>query len=209
MAAGRLRESDNPLFIANKLAKKVFRKRIKQLAKEYDKEKVKKAVINAEIDKTSFRKMLKRERDGLCAMTPSIKDPTGKVVHDVHEILQVWKNHFASLGTPVESPNFEQDHYNMVNLKLEELKSLTDINEFSRNSMTLDEVCKGINSLNPGKAPGCDGIMKEHLMYASFNVVRVITLTFNWTLLTKFIPTNFRRGCRSRYTKGRILPHWR
>ena len=35
----------------------------------------------------NFWKMLKRERDGPSIKTPSIKDPNGKVVHNVDDIL--------------------------------------------------------------------------------------------------------------------------
>ena len=59
--------------------------------------------------------MLKRERGGHSGKTPSIKNPEGKVVHNVQEILEVWKKHFAKLGTPDESNNFDNDHLNRVN----------------------------------------------------------------------------------------------
>ena len=89
---GRPREDNNPLYTANKVAKKNFSKRIKQISKQYEEEKFKMAVSSAEVDHTTFWKLLKMERDGPCAKTPSIKDPTGKVVHEVKE----WKDHFAS-----------------------------------------------------------------------------------------------------------------
>ena len=61
--AGRPRENDNPLCYANKMAKKNFKKRIKQISREYEEEKVVKAVKSAELDHTIFWKMLKRERE--------------------------------------------------------------------------------------------------------------------------------------------------
>ena len=64
--------------------------------------------------------MLKRERDGPKDKTPSIKDHTGKVVHDVHKILEVWRGHFATLGTPVDSINYDREHFDNVNARIEE-----------------------------------------------------------------------------------------
>ena len=201
--AGRPREATNALFMANKQAKKVFRKRLKQIAKEYDEDKVNKAVQSAELDNKVFWKMLKRERDGPCAKTPSIKDPTGKVVHNVEDILQVWKNHFASLGTPATSPNFDQNHYDMVNEKINELVATRDTDDFTMNNFTYEEVAKGISTLNSGKAPGYDGMTKEHLKYAGPNMVKVLVLLFNWILLTEYIPINFRRGVQIPLYKGK------
>ena len=89
--AGRPRESNIPLFEANKPAKKNFRKRLKQASKAYDKTKIKEAVEKAELDHTTFWKLLKREKDGPCVQTSSIKNPAGKVVHNVEEILGVCK----------------------------------------------------------------------------------------------------------------------
>ena len=203
LEAGRPRDINNQLYINNKLAKKNFRNRLKQIAREYDEEKVRKAALNAEIDHTAFWKMLKRERDGPCAKTPSIKDPVGKVVHEVPEILQVWKNHFSSLGIPAESPSFNQEHYNTVNAKLDELIASVDDDDFSRDIFTIEEVSIGIKNLNSGKAPGFDRITKEHLAYGGFNLIRVLTMLFNWIREIEYIPINFRRGVQIPLYKGK------
>ena len=204
VAAGRPREANNALYEANKQAKKNFRRRLKQLATEYDKEKVRAAVQSAELDNKVFWKMLKRERDGPCAKTPSIKDlSTRKVVHNVNDILNVWKNHFSSLGTPAASPNFNQNHYDIVNDKINELVATRDTDDFSSNDFSFEEVAKGINTLNSGKAPGYDGLTKEHLKYAGPNMVNLLVLIFNWILLTKYIPINFRRGFQIPLYKGK------
>ena len=96
---GKPRDPTNPFYISNKEAKKAFRKRIKRISSEYDDEKIKEAIEKAELDKNIFWKMLKRERDGPRVKTPSIKNPEGKVQHDVHEILKVWEEHFSNVTT--------------------------------------------------------------------------------------------------------------
>ena len=46
--------------------------------------------------------------------TPSIKNSQGKIVHRVEEILEVWEKHFKALGTPMASPDFNENHYQHV-----------------------------------------------------------------------------------------------
>ena len=71
--ARRPRECTNPLFEVNKVAKKNFRKRLKKISRDNDENKIKEAVQKAELDHTTFWKMLKRERDVPRVKTPSIK----------------------------------------------------------------------------------------------------------------------------------------
>ena len=79
IAEGRPRDPTNYFFMANKLAKKNFRKRLKQVAKGYDEDKVKEAVTKAEIDQNCFWKLMKRERDG-----PRVKTPYPTVQREKH-----------------------------------------------------------------------------------------------------------------------------
>ena len=140
------------------MAKKNFRKRLKLISREYDKAKVAEAVKKAELDHTTFWKMLKRERARPRVKNPSVKNPARKVVHDVSKILEVWKNHFASLGTLVESEHFDKAHFECVKLRIDELTLSREIDDFSRERISEKEVERGISLLNAGKAPGCDGV---------------------------------------------------
>ena len=203
VTAGRPRDPCNQLYQDNKTAKKNFRKRLKLISREYEESKVAEAVRKAELDSTTFWKMLKREREGPRVKTPSVKNPTGKVVHDVSEILDVWKNHFSSLGTPIESESFDKAHFERVTSRIAELSASREIDDFSRESISEREVEKGINLLNAGKAPGDDSITREHIKNAGPSMVKIITLLFNWIVTTEFIPTNFRKGIQVPLYKGK------
>ena len=91
----------------------------------------------------------------------------------------------------------------MINNKLEEYVASTDINAFSRDEISYDEVRKGISFLNSGKAPGFDGVTKEHIAYAGPGMVNIISLLFNMILATEYIPKNFRRGVQVPLYKGK------
>ena len=72
--------------------------------------------------------------------------------------------------------------YDDVTNKVKSWLSESDIDDFSRDSITVEEVQKGISTLNSGKTPGLDGVIKEHLMYAGRKMVEVLVLIFNWII---------------------------
>ena len=201
--AGKPRNPDNPMYRANKVAKNLFRKRIKRISKEYDGRKIDEAIKSAELDHSVFWKMLKREKDGPKIKTPSIKSPDSLVVHDVTDILRVWETHFSSLGTPVESENFDRAHFNHVSDVVRDWISERDWDVFSDAPFTVEEVRKGISTLNSGKTPGYDEVSKEHLKHAGLPMCKVLVTLYNSIQQTEYIPINFRRGVQVPLYKGK------
>ena len=203
---GRPRDPTNVLFINNRVAKRNFRRRIKRISKEYDEKKITEAIKSAEMDRSIFWKILKRERDGPKIRTPSVKNSQGRIVHKIEEILLVWEEHFSTLGTPVQSPNFDNAHYVEVTEKVKTWLKQGDIDDFSRDVITEDEIQKGLNTLNSGKTPGIDGVTKEHLMYAGRRMIEVLCLIFNLIICVEHIPTNFLRAVQIPLYKGKNAP---
>ena len=201
--AGKPRDTNHHLYHRNKVAKKCFRKRLKQISKGYDERKIEVAARSAEFDRTHFWRLLKRERDGPKIKKPSVKNQNGKVVHDVDDILKVWEEHFSSLGTPSVSPNYDETHHTMVTNKVKTWLGMSDIDPFSNNKIVYHEVEKGIQVFNGGKAPGLDGITKEHNINAGPMMVMVIMLLFNMIVNLEYIPINFRRGVQIPLYKGK------
>ena len=204
--AGRPNDPDNQLYIQIKIAKKNFRRRIKQVSREYDEKKISDAIKNSEVDRTVFWKMLKRERDGPRIKTPSIKNSQGKIVHKLEEILDVWEKHFTSLGTPMESPDFDEDHFKLVTSCVHKWIREKDIDVFCTEDIAISEIEKGLSTLNSGKTPGLDGVTKEHLKFAGENMVILLCRIFNWILKIEYIPVNFRRGVQIPLYKGKNTP---
>ena len=127
-------------------------------------------------------------------------------MHKTDDILLVWEKHFSSLGTPIQSPNFDKTHYEEVTSKVKTWLSERDIDDFSRDTITAVEIQKGINTLNSGKTPGLDGVTKEHLVYAGNKMVEILVVLFNWIVLVEYIPLNFRRGVQIPLYKGKNTP---
>ena len=77
---------------------------------------------------------------------------------------------------------------------------------FSDEHFTYDEIRKGILHLNSNKAPGFDGLTKEHLTNAGEGLIPVLHLIFSWIFDLESIPTNFRRGTQVPLYKGKNAP---
>ena len=201
--AGKPRDPNHPLYHRNKVVKKLFRKRLKAISKSYDERKIEEAARSAEFDRTHFWRLLKREREGPKVRTPSVENQDGKVVHDVNDILKVWENHFSALGTPSVSPNYDEAHFVMVSDSVRSWLQMDDTDVFSGPRIKHDEVKKGIQTLNSGKAPGLDGVTKEHIQNAGHPMVNAIAYLFNMILDLEYIPINFRRGVQVPLYKGK------
>ena len=69
---------------------------------------------------------------------------------------------------------------------------MSDIDTFSSTKIDCQEVEKGIQALNGGKAPGVDGVTKEHIKNAGPMMVNAIVFLFNMVINLEYIPINFR-----------------
>ena len=79
----------------------------------------------------------------------------------VSKLLKVWERHFSSLGKPVESPTFDEAHFVHVSQMVHTWAGMNDI-EYTETNFDYYEVKTGLFNLNSRKAPGNDGITKEH-----------------------------------------------
>ena len=201
--AGRPRDPDNPLRKANCEAKKCFRKRIKSIAKAYEDKKICDATLKAEVDRNSFWRMLKKARNGNKVTISAVKNSADKVVHGIDEILEVWKLHFSTLCTPRVMPHYDQQHYEIVCEAVKRWHFMRDTDDFLNSNFTECEISYAINKLNGGKAPGYDGITREHLKAAETPIVKFLTIVLAKMLEIEYIPVNFRRGIQIPLYKGK------
>ena len=94
-----------------------------------------------------------------------------KVVHELHDMLAVWREHFANLCTPKTDASFDDEHFAKVNEMVINLDNDADIDRFTASPVTTDEVRKAIMTLHEKKACGIDNISTEHILltlYISF-----------------------------------------
>ena len=108
---------------------------------EYEKNEILKAARLAEVDRNSFWRLVKRARKSSNAGSIAIKNTDGRVVQEVEEVLQTWKCHFSRLGTPKNSPTFDDMHYENVTQHVEHLnEGHGDDDAFLGQDFTRDEL---------------------------------------------------------------------
>ena len=79
----------------------------------------------------------------------------------------------------------------------------TDIDMFSEQPFTYDEVGIAIKMLHLKKACGYDAISTEHMKYAGHTLIKVMTRIYNLIAEKEYIPVNFRRDLQIPLYKGK------
>ena len=201
--AGRPREPDAVVWLDHKRAKQMFRKELKMVSRRYENEQILRAVHDAELDRNSFWKVVKKSRNPSCACVNAIKNDANKVVYDSGEILEAWKQHFARLCTPSDDPSFDREHFSDVTKWVNDYNLQHDQDEFLSDPIRYDEVERAISKLHLKKACGFDNVSSEHLKYAGPNLIYALTQIFNLIIAWEYIPINMRRGIQVPLYKGK------
>ena len=160
------------------------------------------AVKSAEINRTHFWPMLKYSCRGDRNESTLIKDPSGKVVCDLHNVVEV---HFSGLGTPRTLSCFDSEHFEHFNSFVFEKSKHEQIDPFTQESVTCAEVIEALPRLKKGKVSGLDGITHEHtsIINAGPHLIRVLVVLYNQIIRTEYIHLVFRRGIQIPLYKGR------
>ena len=189
----RPRGKQNQSYLNYKNAKSSFRKLQRhESEKYYDK-------IYSDLDEAAgldfrlFWKMLrnrKQRSNVTCSKltvnkqvyTPESNVPSGFAVH--------FSKIFSS-ETNIPSNTFD----NYINLKLSEFKtSGEEIIELEK-QISCDEVSKVIKSnLKRRKAPGCDLVLNEHLMFGGYPMVNALTVLFNTIIKKEQYPSSWKNS---------------
>ena len=203
---GRPREQDNVFYIAYKKTKKDFLKTLVKLSKQYENDEVLEAVRLAEVNRNSFWRLIQKSRKSGGGNQLSIKRQDGTVVNDIKDVLEVWRNHFASLGQENDSPTYDRTHFDAVT-QFASNYNLSEANDdmFLVDPILVDEVRNAIRSLNRGKSPGFDKVSSEHIAFGGPNLTSLLCEIFNMIIDIEYIPVCFRYGIQVPLFKGKDL----
>ena len=135
----------------------------------------------------------------------AIRNQQEKVVYKLDEVLGVWEQHFSTLCTPRNEPQFDEIHYDHVTSKVKEYNQMTDSDIFLSEPFTEEEVAKAVKKLKLRKACGYDNICSEHIIYTGPKLVQVLTLVYNKVVDLEYVPINLRRGIQIPLFKGEKL----
>ena len=111
---GRPSPEDYVEWLDYKRDKRAFRREIKHVQKEYERKEIEVLLRTAECDKNRFWRMLKKSRKTTTCNSDAVKNKDGKVVHDLNEVVKVWKSHFETLSTEKHLPRYDKSHYEIV-----------------------------------------------------------------------------------------------
>ena len=204
--SGRPRDPDNPDRKNYKDTKKNFSRQLKKIARQYENEEIVQIVKTAEVNRNSFWNRVRSFRRGPCSKSLAIKREDGKVVHQINDVLEVWRRHFSKRGTPKTSDSFDDLHFRTVSDFVELYNDGSDCSDtFLQDVFSTAEVKNAIKTLNKGKAPGFDRIVAEHIKYAGESTVDLLCTLYNRIRATEYIPTCFRLGVQIPLFKGKDL----
>ena len=137
---------------------------------------------------------MKKSRNVKQSSTLAIRNPAGRVVHEVPDVVKAWHDHFSKLGTKKPEPQYDEPHYQSVTDQVKRWANEKDADLFLAEPFTVEDLSKAITRLNKGKAAGCDSITAEHLQHAGYNLKVLLTHVFNRIVQLEYVPVNFREG---------------
>ena len=143
------------------------------------------------------------EVDVGCAKTFAIRNPAGKTLYEIDEVIPVWKDHFSNLCTNMAEDGYDQEHYANVTRQVKLWSQSDDVDEFLIIPFNDADVRKCIMGLNKGKSAGFDSVTAEHLQNTGDKFVTLLTQIFNRIITLEFIPRNFRIGTQVPLYKGK------
>ena len=200
---GRPRDTQFVSWVNHKKAKKEFRLELKRVQKDFEQAQLNELIQSAECDRNRFWRLVKNVRQTKQSNTLSIKNRQGKVVHDISEVVEAWRDHFNHLSSKKSDPNYDDAHYNLVTQKVKEWFGESHGVKFIETPFNSEEVKKAVQQLNKGKATGCDAISAEHLQYGGRNLLSLLVKVFNRIADLEYVPTNFRLGTQIPLYKGK------
>ena len=190
---GRPRDNSNISYVKYKTSKRNFMKRLRQLHKTYENDELAKIIKSSEVDRKYFWRSLRKARSTNTASVLSIKNSDKKVVHDINGVLRVWELYFDHLSTPKDLDKYDKVHKQEVDRFIESKIKQRDIDQFTSDPFTSEEISKAISKLHNAKAPGYDLITTEHIKYAGTKLVEILTKLFNVCINSECVPENFKR----------------
>jgi exonuclease III len=197
IAAGKPREKDNDIYKQYLDAKRDFQRRHRRARNEYYMKQHQEIANQDSISQKQFWFLVNQSRKPKRPTNVNpIKFPNGVTASEPEKLALQWKTYFENLSTPTDVPTFHADFKHSVNerLTLMEQTTLANENIFLNEPITAKEISSAIKSLKKGKAGGHDGLVSEHIKYASVNVHDLILKIMNAIISYEYIPDSFRYG---------------
>ena len=200
---GHPRDNNSEIWLKYKLSKRNFRRELRNAQRAFEQKEVLDLINYAECDKNRFWRLVKRARNTKHSSTLAIRNPAGRVVHEVDDVVKAWYDHFSTLCSNKPESCYDKNHYKSVTNQVRKWAGEKDLDDFLSEPFSVEEVSKAIYKLNRGKAAGCDSVTAEHLQHAGYNLKALLAYVYNRVVQLEYIPKNFRMGTQIPIYKGK------
>jgi len=201
---GRPNDSDNPLVIAKKQAKKELRSKIRQeSARQLNT--TKEEIMNARtFDTKLFHKLIRKQRktgsDFITDLHVNGQQYTGN-----ENVIQGFKTHFEQLACVDDDLTYDEEFNNIVQTEYESLVELTRNKQISH--VSLDEVKSAIKSINRGKSADIYGLTIEHIDNSDDRVIHSLQTLINRIFKDAEVPDALKVGLLTPIFKNKGSRH--
>ncbi len=202
--SGRPRDSDNPVWLEHKKAKREFRRELRkqQAAKDLD---FLREIDRAEgIDHRFFWSLVNRKRKTKPDGFRPFQCKDGTVLTDTADIRQAWGEYYSDLYTP-KNYGYSEDFKAHVESELHnvDLRPRDDDSVLLQTPITSGEVNSTCQKLKNNKAAGPDDVQAEHLKHGGSCLMSILADLFNAMVAREYRPAPLKRGLIIPIPKGK------
>ena len=194
LKAGRPRGRENPLYCAYKDAKCIFRKKLRSVYADIERDFFKNVEHAAETDQSLFWALLKRNKQCRGRVSELIVD--GNVYRTSEEITLKWADYFHKQYSPKATNNYDNEHKIFIENELKTLlmKSHENYKEILDGGISETEVKCAVKSLKLKKSTGFDCVANEHILYGGDVLINHLVTLFNLFMHYEHIPLEAKQG---------------
>ena len=193
---GRPRGNEYHTYVNYKRAKCNFRRELRLLLSEREREIHEQVDQNLDVDINQFWKFIKRKRSNKYSCLSEIKFDTNNILRDPIEIAEGWASYFEDLYTCKQNPIFDAEHYDMINNRVTTflMEYKDKFNDILDRDIEMSEVARACQTLPNGKATGHDGLSNEHLKYGGLTLFAHLSCIFTSMLHIGHVPAELKKG---------------
>ncbi|XP_069134377.1 uncharacterized protein [Argopecten irradians] len=178
---GRPRGHAHKTYSEYKGTKKLFRNELNLAREQYEREQFEKLESLAELDIGTFYKAIRTKRSINKHSSSYELLVDGQIIRDSDILREAWYEHFRGLSSPLNETHFDNLFKKQIESEVEDMyaNSFNNTDGICDCPITVLEVKHAMKCMNTGKAGGHDGIVLEHIKYASNNMLDTIVSCFN------------------------------
>ncbi len=194
--AGKPRCENNPLYRQYKEAKRIFRRRLRQVIAQDERQLYEDLEErNPDTDARALWAHVRRKRGGVSTVGKEVIFGD-KVLREPEDIANAWADHFEKIFTPLQHPDFNMSFEEEIEGKW--VKYMRDSKgkrcEDLDKEIELAEVEEGVSLLPKGKAGGSDNLCNEHILYGGPVIVEHIWWMLKLLHEAEWLPEKMKEG---------------